>query len=167
VFEQLFEPALAGVTSTPTSVKASPIGGRLQGPGSSGVELADGDYHVGGCGMRRYDDPVEVRKGMVGGTEGPEQFLWRGRLWKVCDVVAHWMETGPWWQSPGMRAVLGSEEAGPAEEREAVTYDLAAEREVWRVEAARGLAATGTGRGVFDLVFDWAEGSWQLVRCLD
>jgi Family of unknown function (DUF6504) len=117
--------------------------------------------------MRRYDDPVEVRKGMVGGTEGPEQFLWRGRLWKVCDVVAHWMETGPWWQSPGMRAVLGSEEAGPAEEREAVTYDLAAEREVWRVEAARGLAATGTGRGVFDLVFDWAEGSWQLVRCMD
>ena len=48
--------------------------------------------------MRRYDDPVEVRKGMVGGTEAPEQFLWRGRLWKVSDVVAHWVETGPWWQ---------------------------------------------------------------------
>src|SRR5664279_5506111 len=39
--------------------------------------------------MRRYDDPVEVRKAMVGGTEGPEQFLWRGRLWKVCDVRQH------------------------------------------------------------------------------
>ena len=23
------------------------------------------------------------------------------------------------------------------------------------------------GRGVFDLVFDWAEGSWRLTRCLD
>ena len=125
--------------------------------------------------MRRYDDPVEVRKGMVGGTEGPEQFLWRGRLWKVCDVVAHWVETGPWWQSSGVHAVLGSEggSAGPTNEigAVAVQHDLAAEREVWRVEAARGLAAadgaTGAGRGVFDLVFDWAEGSWQLARCVD
>jgi hypothetical protein len=102
-------------------------------------------------GMRRYDDPVDVRKGMVGGTEGPEQFLWRGRLWKVCDVVAHWVETGPWWQSSAAD----------------VDADLGAEREVWRVEAARGLAATGSGRGVFDLVYDWAQGSWQLARCLD
>ena len=125
--------------------------------------------------MRRYDDPVEVRKGMVGGTEGPEQFLWRGRLWKVCDVVAHWVETGPWWESPGVQAVLGSDEAtgdGRGDGRDgggsvAIRHDLAAEREVWRVEAARGLAATGADRGVFDLVFDWAEGSWQLARCMD
>jgi len=63
--------------------------------------------------MRRYDDPVEVRRGMVagpGGTqEGPEQFLWRGRLWKVCDVMAHWVETGAWWRSRGAGAVLGTE----------------------------------------------------------
>jgi hypothetical protein len=45
--------------------------------------------------------------------------------------------------------------------------DLAAEREVWRVEAGRGMAAAATGRGVFDLVFDWADGSWRLTRCLD
>lgn len=121
--------------------------------------------------MRRYDDPVEVRKGIVGGTESPEQFLWRGRLWKVCDVVAHWVETGPWWQSSGVHAVLGSDEAvrddGAAEGAVMVHRDLAAEREVWRVEAARGLAAASSGRGVFDLVFDWAEGSWQLARCVD
>ena len=63
--------------------------------------------------MRRYDDPVEVRRGMVagpGGTqEGPEQFLWRGRLWKVCDVMAHWVETGAWWRSRGAGAVLGTD----------------------------------------------------------
>ena len=125
--------------------------------------------------MRRYDDPVEVRKGMVGGTEGPEQFLWRGRLWKVCDVLAHWVETGPWWQSSGVHAVLGSEEVATRSTHEggavAVQHDLAAEREVWRVEAARGLSAAsgapGAGRGVFDLVFDWAEGNWQLARCVD
>jgi hypothetical protein len=122
--------------------------------------------------MRRYDDPVEVRKGMVDGTEGPEQFLWRGRLWKVCAVVAHWVESGPWWQSAGVRAVLGADDG--ADDADfgggtalAVQHDLAAEREVWRVEAARGLSASGSGRGVFDLVFDWAEGSWQLARCVD
>lgn|SRR5512139_2668586 len=127
--------------------------------------------------MRRYDDPVEVRRGMVPGPggreEGPEQFLWRGRLWKVCDVVGHWVETGPWWQSSGVHAVLGSEpatatgsDAGGSAVRTAT--DLAAEREVWRVEAARGLAAAGaSGRGVFDLVLDWTDGSWQLARCAD
>ena len=122
--------------------------------------------------MRRYDDPVEVRKGLVPGSqgpvEGPEQFLWRGRLWKVSDVVAHWVETGPWWQSREVAAVLGDVSgAEDAAERSASVHDLLAEREVWRVEAARGLAATGAGRGVFDLAFDWDRGSWQLSRCLD
>ena len=131
--------------------------------------------------MRRYDDPVEVRRGMVPGPggreEGPEQFLWRGRLWKVCDVVAHWVETGPWWQSSGVHAVLGSDspdpDSGPDSSPDggssvAVVTDLAAEREVWRVEAARGLVAAGAGgRGVFDLVLDWTDGSWQLARCAD
>ncbi|MBC9732107.1 DUF6504 family protein [Nocardioides marmotae] len=36
--------------------------------------------------MVRYDDPVEVRTG-TGGQEGPAQFLWRGRLWKVKEVL--------------------------------------------------------------------------------
>lgn len=118
--------------------------------------------------MRRYDDPVEVRRGMVNGPggsqEGPEQFLWRGRLWKVRDVVAHWVETGPWWQSAGVHAVLGADGGGTTTLRP----DLLAEREVWRVEAARGLGPARTsGPGVFDLVLDWADGSWQLVRCDD
>ena len=64
--------------------------------------------------MRRYDDPVEVRSGWVEGPahrgEGPEQFLWRGRLWKVSAVVAHWVETGAWWQSSGVHAVLGHDQ---------------------------------------------------------
>lgn len=41
--------------------------------------------------MRQYDDPVEVRRGEA---EGPDQFRWRGRLWKVRAVLAHWVETG-------------------------------------------------------------------------
>lgn len=129
--------------------------------------------------MRRYDDPVEVRKGLVHGSggdvEAPEQFLWRGRLWKVCDVVGHWVETGPWWQSSNVAPVLGADDGSGATTespgRAPSVHDLVAEREVWRVEAARGLVAAGAGpgagRGVFDLVFDWAEGGWVLTRCAD
>lgn len=106
--------------------------------------------------MRRYDDPVEVRKGA---DEDPDQFLWRGRLWQVREVVAHWVETGAWWTR---RSGAG-----------AVDTDLLREREVWRVAAARGRVAAqqspehDPGFGVFDLVFSWSEGSWQLVRAMD
>jgi len=122
--------------------------------------------------MRRYDDPVEVRRGMVpgpgGSQEGPEQFLWRGRLWKVGDVLAHWVETGPWWQSRGAEAVHGTEgldEAGTGGGVGlAAPVDLLAEREVWRVEAGAGAAA---GSGLYDLCFDWTTGGWTLARVLD
>ncbi len=140
--------------------------------------------------MRRYADPVEVRQGPVDhGTgqhaiEGPQQFLWRGRLWKVRAVLAHWVETGPWWQTAGARAVIGSEEpaaeaddsddpADPddsAERRRIPVGDLLTERELWRVEAGRGRPAHDgepDGGGVFDLAFDWADGRWTLVGCTD
>ena len=115
--------------------------------------------------MRQYDDPVEVRRGEA---EDPDQFLWRGRLWKVRAVVAHWVETGPWWQ--------GASGATGAAERSGTTADLVAERELWRVEAGRGLqvadATSHSGTpaetyGVFDLSFDWTDGRWQLVGCQD
>ena len=125
--------------------------------------------------MRRYDDPVDVRKGWVTGVEGPEQFLWHGRLWKVRAVLAHWVETTPWWQSSGVRAVVGSDEAGsgatgdPSGGRAAGPgTGLLVERELWRVEAGAG-RATGdvADGGVFDLSFDWTEGAWLLVGCAD
>ena len=114
--------------------------------------------------MRRYADPVEVRKGWVPGTgiEGPEQFLWHGRLWKVRTVVAHWVETGSWW--------------GRGDTEGATLGELLTERELWRVEAGRGmppgkdLDGEDTDRdvsGVFDLSFDWSDGCWQLVGCAD
>lgn len=108
--------------------------------------------------MRRYDDPVEVRQGLIQGSEGPEQFLWHGRLWKVRAVLAHWVETGPWWQSsPAV------EDGAPVP-----TPDLLHERELWRVEAGRGALDPAHGiSGVFDLSFDWSAGSWQLVGCQD
>jgi hypothetical protein len=132
--------------------------------------------------MRRYDDPVEVRKGPVGNAvddvegalEGPAQFLWRGKLWKVRAVLAHWVETGAWGQSAGARAVIGTDDYSVVEPGEPLgepvsrpgdrTGDLLAERELWRVEAAAGMSPDP---GVFDLSFDWSDGSWQLVGCVD
>jgi hypothetical protein len=121
--------------------------------------------------MRRYDDPVETRMGQVSGMEGPEQFLWRGTLWKVRSVLAHWVETGPWWQSGDARAVIGSDEPDADAGRPLTrSVDLLGERELWRVEAGRGAAAAGDGSdggGVFDLAFDWNDGRWALVGCAD
>lgn len=130
--------------------------------------------------MRRYDDPVEVRRAPVRGdtaaVTAPEQFLWQGRLWKVRSVVAHWVETAPWWRSPSVRAVVGVEaesdppQGGGATQRswDDLHADLLAERELWRVVAGRpGSPHHGMTSGVFDLALDRAEGCWQLVGCQD
>jgi hypothetical protein len=141
--------------------------------------------------MRRYADPVEVRQGILDQStdtpadtpaEAPQQFLWRGRLWKVRAVLAHWVETGPWWQSAGARAVTGAEpdasSDAPAARARVPLGDLLTERELWRVEAGRGTASLTSSltsplepaeplSGVFDLSFDWADGRWTLVACAD
>ena len=135
--------------------------------------------------MRRYDDPVEVRRGWVDGAldagRAPEQFLWRGRLWKVRAVLASWVETGAWWSSAEVDAVLGTDARATAESGAVAVRsvpDLLGERELWRVEAGRGLVdrdghdggASGSPAdrsGVFDLSLDWSDGHWQLVGCVD
>jgi len=97
---------------------------------------------------RRYDDAVQVRRR----DEDPAEFLWRGRFYAVREVLAHWVETGAWWQA--------------GQSSEAATADSigSAEREVWRVEASPGRVA---GSGVYDLCFDWAAGGWTLLRTQD
>jgi hypothetical protein len=122
-------------------------------------------------------DVVEVRKGPVPGygadgppgdawrdtlraevlpEDGPQQFLWRGRLWQVREVVAHWVECGAWW--------LRRPEERPGHS------ELVREREVWRVTAARGRAVAtpdDPGFGVFDLAFDGSEGIWRLAGSME
>jgi hypothetical protein len=58
--------------------------------------------------MWEFDEAVEVRSGVVDGVEAPEQFLWRGRLWRVCSVQAHWTETAAWWERGIIGAGLGA-----------------------------------------------------------
>lgn len=121
--------------------------------------------------MRIYDEPIDVRRGVVSGQEAPEQFIWRDKLWVVTAIVSHWVETGAWWQQAGVAELLGVAAAPGDRWREAPSgADLLAERDVWRVEAARGRLARFVGphaSGVFDLCFDWASGRWTLTRTLD
>ena len=98
---------------------------------------------------RRYDDPVDVRRR----DDEPAEFLWRGRLYVVRDVLAHWVETGVWWRP------AATPDAAPVTQ----TFDPG-ERELWRVEASAGRSR---GSGVFDLCFDWTAGVWTLATALD
>ena len=139
---------------------------------------------------RRCAEPIEVERR----DDAPGQFLWRGRLFVVRDVLAHWLEAGAWWRARGATAlVTGDALAGPpvlgAEERLAPipaspkwaerawgepAPDVGAavgpvglddgEREYWRVEASAGRAA---GTGVYDLCLDWSAGGWTVARVLD
>ena len=161
--------------------------------------------------MRTYGEVIDVRTaGPAGSSRGdghgspgfaatdgsgaPAQFLWRGRLYLVRDVLAHWVEIGAWWSLPRRtggttrRADTGPAGApasayadDPAAPARSVAADVGAvEREVWRVEAAAGRSATC---GVYDLVRDVPAvdpasvraGShrpappprWRLARALD
>jgi hypothetical protein len=101
---------------------------------------------------RRYDDPVRDAVDVRCGGEGarPEQFLWRGRLYLVRSVLAHWVEVGAWWRNrlpDGLPARI--DECG---------------LEVWRVEAGSGRSEPG---GVYDLAYDEAAAAWTLARAHD
>ncbi|WP_338752031.1 DUF6504 family protein [Janibacter alittae] len=120
--------------------------------------------------VRLVEETIEVRmadpqhrsaEGQPGdGRGGPEQFLWRGRLYLVTEVVAHWQERRPWWRA--------------ATEQPLAQVPLA--RDVWRVSASRGL---GSAPGVYDLGVDGAAATspagsagsagptWLLLRTQD
>ncbi|MGO4956435.1 DUF6504 family protein [Luteococcus sp. Sow4_B9] len=136
--------------------------------------------------MRRCDEAIEVRTGRVDEVEGPSLFLWRNKVWRVLDVHSRWIESSPWWESPGARAArgdvelgdveLGDVELGDVELGDAGAWsassggvaepvgDLLGEREVWRVEAANGREAS---RGIYELDHSWGDGSWRLRAVLD
>ena len=101
---------------------------------------------------RLHADAVEVRTAVrpeapEHGPE-PEQFLWRGRLYVVREVLARWTTSGSWWRGT----------VHEVDDRE---------KQWWRVEADSGrLAAMSAGRGTYDLCFSW-HGGWTLKRVLD
>ena len=54
--------------------------------------------------MWEFDDAVDVHSVVVDGIDTPDQFLWRGRLWRVCSIESHWSETAAWWE----RGLIGT-----------------------------------------------------------
>lgn len=108
--------------------------------------------------MRRYDEPIEVKPGLVAGEEGPAHFLWRNRLWSVRTVEARWLETGDWWDGPAARAVRGDVVD------EFRSDDPADEHEIWRVIAAPGRSGH---HGVCELAYASRTGRWRLRTLLD
>jgi len=97
---------------------------------------------------RLHADPVEVRTTAAPHGPEPEQFLWRGRLYVVREVLARWTSAGAWWK--------GSPEE--VDDRE---------QQWWRVEADSGrMAAFSAGPGTYDLCFSWSHG-WTLRRVQD
>ena len=133
--------------------------------------------------MRRYADPVEVRTATDEESSAPAAFLWRGRLYVVREVLAHWRERRSWWSSPAARMVHG-EGGGPEDLSGDPSVDLTGSRVrvaeiaeellVWRVSASPGRSFPG---GVYDLCKEpgdaprasrgSSDGLWRLVRVAD
>ena len=124
---------------------------------------------------RLHADPVEVHTRPEPAGPIPDQFLWRGRLYVVLEVLARWTEAGGWWRSAAVTALsagdAGGAAVGPAGAGGAAVGPAGVddgERSWWRVEAGSGrVSASSGGTGVYDLCFDGARGAWSLARVLD
>ena len=108
--------------------------------------------------VRRHDESVSVR---VGGDwsgddedDGPRDFVWRGRRYTVCAVLASWQERRAWWREVGDLRDGGRQGGGGA-------GLPSPQRRVWRVEARPPSGAAG----VFELGLD--DDRWLLLRALD
>ncbi len=140
---------------------------------------------------RLHTDPVEVRRR----DDVPDQFLWRGRLYVVREVLARWTEAGEWWRASGVSAlVTGDASAGRAtDDPSPLTTAPLPPSPKWAqrawgepapdVGAAVGpagvddgerewwrveaAAGSAAGSGVYDLCFDWSRNAWALARVLD
>jgi hypothetical protein len=137
---------------------------------------------------RLHTDVVEVQRH----DDVPAQFLWRGRLYVVREVLARWTESGGWWRAAAVQSLSDGDGGGGAAVAPLETAPLPpspkwaqrawgepapdvgasvgpagvddGEQDWFRVEAGAGRSA---GTGVYDLCFSWSTGRWSLARVLD
>lgn len=97
---------------------------------------------------RRYSDPIRVMVSPPADPvepEPPQSFHWRGRRYRVTEVLARWTEAEQWWRW----AEHGSDR-------------FPADAMVWRVAAS----SRGTATGVFELRHRPGS-AWFLIRAFD
>lgn len=146
---------------------------------------------------RLHADPVEVQRHDTGSGPDPAQFLWRGRLYVVREVLARWTESGSWWRAPAVRALTSGEGASPPAvdpletappASPLVPSSMGAQRAWGEPAPDVGAAVSGlsgvddgerswwrveagrgraAGTGVYDLCLVEADGTWSLARVLD
>ena len=140
---------------------------------------------------RLHAEVVEVQRR----DDEPAQFLWRGRLYVVREVLSRWTQSGGWWRAAAVQALAagdGQEGGRGADDplaslptRPIPSSPKWAQRawgepapDVGAVDAPAGIedgeqdwfrveAGRATATGVYDLCFDWSTGSWSLARVLD
>lgn len=132
---------------------------------------------------RVHDDTVLVRlaeQPRPDGRDAPTQFLWRGRLYLVNEVLGCWRERQASWSLEPAPAVHGAGRGsgtGSASDRPTAGSQAAqagADREVWRVVAAAGRSSDP---GVYHLARDATSptatsrhaptGTWRLLQVGD
>ncbi|MDQ1250929.1 MAG: hypothetical protein QG597_5309 [Actinomycetota bacterium] len=86
------------------------------------------------------------------GDGAPVRFRWAGRSYRVVEVLASWVEAGPWW---GARVSAAGVPQGARP----------IERQVWRVVAGSCFQSEVTG--IYDLVHESGSGRWWLTRVWD
>jgi len=96
---------------------------------------------------RRYDERVQVDHR----DNEPVAFVRRHRGYVVRSVLAHWWETGPWWETQAAADVTA---VGGVQDDE---------RELWRVEAV----APGRSSVIVELAHFWSTGRWTVAAVLD
>ena len=96
---------------------------------------------------RRYDEQIQVDHR----DNEPVAFVRRHRGYVVRSVLAHWWETGPWWETPATADVTSG--GGVPDD----------ERELWRVEAV----APGRSSVIVELAHFWSTGRWTVAAILD
>lgn len=119
--------------------------------------------------VRRLLEQVEVKPVVDESGCHPSEFIWKGRLYVVRQVLSHWSERRAWWHEVGVADDLDAAGLGSSAEAAsapgAALERAAEERQVWRVEASPGWSFSS---GIYDLAaVPVGAGGWSLVRVQD
>jgi hypothetical protein len=114
---------------------------------------------------RLRTDAVEVRCE----RDVPAQFLWRGRLYLVQEVLARWTESGQWWRTDVVRALTSGDSASPEPHLSSAGVPERVGGPSWRAgssawQESASLSGPGDPRDGGPLSVDDGERDWWRVE---